>query len=199
MYGFSLAHGYFAPLILTPWLLVLWLIVAISLELIALVRRRPISTWLLSVTISSLALLGLLSIPAVFFQWMFIGSFAKSPHAADLMTYAAADGDRHTVAGYLSNGVSVESRNYEGSTAMFTAAAGGDLHIVQLLAAKGANLNATNDYGDSPLAAAIGRHHDLVTAYLKDHGAKEIKGTPEQRDAATKAIVERDIAKMNAK
>ena len=113
---------------------------------------------------------GVLSIPPAFWQWAFIGTFAKSPHAGDLMVYAAAEGDVRTVLGYLEHGVRVAATNYEGSTAAFTAAVGGSLPVIKMLVSKGADLNTVNSW-DSPLEAAVKTGHTDVSAFLKAHGA----------------------------
>jgi ankyrin repeat protein len=83
--------------------------------------------------------------------------------------------------------------NYEGSTAAFAAAVGGSLPVIKMLVSKGADLNAANSYGDSPLEAAAETGHTDVAVFLKAHGASQIRGTPEQRQAASAAIVRRDI------
>jgi ankyrin repeat protein len=79
--------------------------------------------------------------------------------------------------------------NYEGATAAYAAAVGGSLPMLEMLASRGANLDATNLYGDSPLEAAIHNGHASVASFLKAHGASQIQGTPEQRSAASQAIV----------
>jgi hypothetical protein len=199
MIGFSLAHGLGGFLFFAPILLLLWVIVALITMVVALWRRRPLTTWFWSTLAASIIVLGVLTLPSVFWQWMFIRSFAKSPHAGDLMTYAAAEGDVRTVRGYLERGVPMESRNYEGSTAAFTAAAGGSLPVIELLAAKGADLNSTNLFGDSPLEAATENHKEATVAFLKAHGAAQIKGTPEQRDAASESIVRKEIEREHSR
>ena len=196
MLGFSLAHGAGAVLFLAPILLSLWILVALIVLVVCLLRKRKIpgSYWL---TLGgALAVIGILSIPPVFFQWSLIGSFAKSPHAGDLMVYDAREGDLRTVRGFLEHGVPLTATDYEGSTAVFAAAAGGSLPVIEMLAAKGADLNATNLYGDSPLEAASERGNASVVSFLKDHGAVQIHGTPEQRDAAIELIVRRDIERQ---
>jgi hypothetical protein len=198
MIGFSLAHGLGVFLFLAPILLSVWAVVALITMVGALWRKRPLSTWFWSTLAASIIVLGVLMLPPVFWQWMFIRSFAKSPHAADLMTYAAAEGDVRTVRGYLEHGVPLESKNYEGSTAAFTAAVGGNLPVIELLAAKGADLNSTNLYGDSPLEAATENHQEATVSFLKAHGAVQIKGTPEQRDAASESIVRREMEREAA-
>ncbi|MGA7313662.1 MAG: ankyrin repeat domain-containing protein [Silvibacterium sp.] len=189
MVGFTLAHGVGAILFLAPLLLCIWLLIALVATVISLCHKRPLSTWYWSTLASAILTLGFLSLPASFWQWMFIGTFATSPHAADLMVYEAAAGDVRTVRRYLDHGVPLTARNYEGSTAAFTAAAGGSLLMVEMLFSKGIDLNATNSYGDSPLEAATENGHIEVAGFLKRHGAIQIRGTEEQRSAAAHAIV----------
>jgi hypothetical protein len=193
MIGFSLAHGSWVPLLFAPILLLLWVVVALITMVVALWRKRPLSPWFWSTLAVSIMVLGVLMLPPVFWQWLFIRSFAKSPHAADLMTYAAAEGDVRTVRSYLEHGVLLESKNYEGATAAFTGAVGGSVPVIELLATKGADLNSTNLYGDSPLEAATENHKEATVSFLKAHGAVQIKGTPEQRDAASESIVRKEI------
>ena len=192
MLGFSLAHGGGALLFLAPFLLCLWLLVALITMAVCLWRKRSLSRWYWLTLASAIVTLGVLSIPPAFWQWAFIGTFAKSPHAGDLMVYAAAEGDVRTVLGYLEHGVPVATSNYEGSTAAFTAAVGGSLPVIKMLVSKGADLNTVNSYGDSPLEAAVETGHTDVSAFLKAHGASQIRGTPEQRQAASAVIVRRN-------
>ena len=62
-----------------------------------------------------------------------------------------------------------------------------------MLVSKSADLNTVNSYGDSPLEAAVEAEHPDVSAFLKAHGAFQIRGTPEQRQAASAVIIRRDI------
>jgi hypothetical protein len=197
MIGFSLAHGYFAMLFFAPLLSALWAFATLITLIVSAIRKRQASKWLASMFLATSFILGLLMLPPVFWQWLFIGHFAKSSQAAELMTYATGEGDLRTVRGYLSHGVPIESKNYEGATSLFQAAAVGNMQLLDLLASNGANLSAVNSYGDSPLAAAIKNHHDSAASFLKEHGAVLVKGTQAQRDAAIEAIVQRDIARMN--
>ena len=199
MVGFSLAHGPGAVLLFAPVILVLWIATAIVVLVVSLLRKKKLSQWYWLCFGSAITVIGILSIPSVFWQWLLIASFAKSPHAADLMVSDAAEGDVLTVRGYLAHGVPLTATNYEGSTATFGAAAGGSLAVIEMLTSKGADLNATNLYGDSPLEAAIGNKHVAVASFLKAHGASQIHGTPEQRDAASKAIVRKEIERMNSR
>jgi hypothetical protein len=199
MLGFSLAHGPGVVLFLAPVVLLLWIFAAIVVLVVCLLRKRPLSRWYWLTLGSAVGIIGILSIPPVFWQWSLIGSFASSPHAADLMVNDAAEGDLRTVRGYLEHGVPLTATNYEGSTATLGAAAGGSLPVIEMLASRGADLNATNLYGDSPLEAATGNKHAAVASFLKAHGASQILGTPGQREAASESILRRDIERMNSR
>jgi hypothetical protein len=161
--------------------------------IVSSIRRRSLASKVWTIFVAAVMVLAVLSLPEVFWQYIFIDKFAKSTHASELMTYDAAEGCTRTVRAYLAHGVPLEARNYEGSTAAFTAAAGGSVPVLQLLASSGADLSATNSYGDSPLEAAIENKHDAAVAFLRARGAKQIQGTPEQRNAASDAIVRKEI------
>jgi len=193
MIGFSLAHGAGAILLLTPLLLALWFVVALLVLAVSLLRKRSLSKWYWATFASAVLAGAALSIPEEFWQWLLIDRFAKSAHSADLMCYTAAEGNVRTVRAYLERGVPIEATNYGGSTAMFTAAAGGSVPVLQALLAKGAKINATNFYGDSPLDAAVQNNHPEAIAFLKAHGASQIHGMPEQREAASEAIVRKEM------
>ena len=193
MLGFSLAHGPGVILLFALPLLIAWLAVAFVTMVVSLSRRKRLSRGFWLTVVCAGVVLGVSALPATFWQWMFIERFAQSEHAANLMTYAAAEGNVRTVRGYLNHGVLLEARNYEGSTSAFTAAAGGSVSVLELLSLAGADLNAVNLYGDSPLEGATENHHDAAAAFLRSKGALLIKGTPEQREAASHAIVKREI------
>jgi hypothetical protein len=199
MLGFSLAHGSGVVLFLAPVVFLLWILAAIVVLVVCLLRKTPLSRWYWLTLGSAVGIVGILSIPPVFWQWSLIGIFAGSPHAADLMVYDAAEGDLRTVRGYLEHGVPLTATSDEGSTATFSAAAGGSLPVIEMLASRGADLNATNLYGNSPLEAATENKHYNVATFLKAHGASQIHGTPEQREAASEFIVRRDIERENSR
>ncbi len=198
MIGFSLAHGPGGVLLFGPLLLVVWFVVAFLTMAVNLWRRRQLSKSFWASLGAAVMVFGVLVFPPIFWQWLFVGTFARSSHASDLMTTAATCGQLRTVRGYLAHGVPPEAKNYEGSTAAFTAAAGGSVPVLELLANAGADLNAVNSYGDSPLEAAVENHHDAAAAFLRSKGALQVKGTPEQHEAASHAIVERDINRMHS-
>ena len=174
MVGFAIAH-IFPVAFLAPLALTFWFAIAVIVMIASLIRRRRLSSLFWSTSAAAALVLGLLFVPPEFWQWAFIGSFAKSAHATDIMTTDAAEGYTRTVRGYLNHGVPVDARNYDGSTAACAAAVGGSVDVLQLLASKGADLNATCGSDVSPLADAIDMKHGSAVAYLTSHGAKEIR------------------------
>lgn len=199
MIGFSLAHGQWAILFVSPILLAIWLIFALLTLVIRLFQKRKLSTGYWLTLTAALCVIGLLSIPPSFWQWLLIRTFARSPYAAELMTDDAAEGAVRTVRAYLDLGVPLTATNNDGATAAYAAAAGGSLPVLEMLVARGADLNATNSYGDSPLEAAVENQHTSAANFLRSHGAKQIKGTPEQREAAASAIVRREFEKQHGR
>jgi hypothetical protein len=174
MIGFAMAH-IFPIAFLAPIPLVLWFAIAVVVVIVSLIRRRRLTPRFWSTITMAALVVGVFLLPAEFWQWAFIGSFAKSAHAADIMTTDAAEGYTRTVRGYLDHGIPVNVRDYEGATAAHAAAVGGKVEVLQLLVRRGADLNMVSGYGDSPLAAAIEMKQASATAYLKAHGAKEIR------------------------
>jgi hypothetical protein len=199
MIGFSLAHGVGGVLFFAPLALSIWLVVALLIMAGCLWRKISLSNWYWATLASAILVLGFLSIPPAFWQWAFIGSFAQSTHAVDLMVNEAMRGDVRTVRGYLEHGVALNATNYEGATATYAAAVGGSLPMLEMLASRGANLDATNLYGDSPLEAAIHNDHAQAVSFLKNHGASQIQGTPEQRATASQAIVRKQIERERSR
>jgi len=190
MIGFSLAHGAGAILFLAPLILVAWFAVTVTFIAVTLLRKRLVSKALWSCLSAALVIFGVMSLPPVFFQWLFIGSFARTAHASDLMIDAAANGDLRTVRAYLAAGVPLEARNYNGATAVFAAATRGRVSTLEMLAVRGANLDATNSTGDSPLEAAVKQHDDVVSRFLMEHGAHQINGDEERWNAIVREHTE---------
>jgi hypothetical protein len=198
MLGFSLAHGGGAILFLAPILLSGWLLITIIVLAGALARRRKPSTITWAVFASAAIVIALLSVPEAFWQWAFIGKFAKSPRAAELMTYAVRRHQARLTIAYVNHGVPINATDHQGDTALSAAASSGDTTLVETLIARGADMNATNLYGDSPLGLALENHHADTAKVLQVHGAINAIGNPEQRDRATEIIVKRDIEKFHA-
>ncbi len=68
--------------------------------------------------------------------------------------------------------------------------------VLQELVARGAKIDATNSYGDSPLYAAVQNNHSEAVAFLRGHRATQNHGTLEQREAASQAIVRREMDRL---
>jgi hypothetical protein len=141
MIGFSLAHGSGAILFLFPILLLLWGGVVVVLTAWSLVRKNRIDTkrWAALGFVASLLIA--ISLPADFWQRLFVNHMAASSHAGDLLVYAAYRGDLGTVRAFISHGVPVDAADHvEWRTALHAAAVAGDLSLLRYLVASGAIL-----------------------------------------------------------
>lgn len=65
--------------------------------------------------------------------------------------------------------------------------------VSRFFRSKGAKIDATNSYGDSQLDAAVQNQRSKAVAFLRAHGATQIHGTPEQPEAASEAIVRKEM------
>lgn len=198
MVGFSLAHGSGAVLLPAPFLLVLWVAVALVLIVVNLVKKRRTDppTW----TAFGLAVLlfGLLFVPSGVWQRLFIRQMASSPRAGDLLVYAAYDRDFRTVKAMLAHGVSIRATDHsEWRTALHAAAIAGDLRTIQLLVSSGADVNALDRAADSPTELAASRGHQECASFLQEHGGRSIRGDESQHRKAIEDKVRDDIEDMN--
>lgn len=199
MVGFSLAHGSGALFFIFPIMLAGWLLASICTIIVWKAKRNRVlkRSWI--ALGSALLTLAVLSLPQSFWNELFVGQLASSPHAAELLVYAAGvEGNNTVVRGLLKRGVPINATDSYGNTALHLAAGAGKLELVSYLIAQGAEINAVNLFGDSPLESAIANQQITVEQVLTSHGAKDLKGDAEQRDRATKAIVRREIEEMNA-
>src|SRR5579875_2113798 len=185
MVGYSLAHGYGAILFFFPLALVICLLISLGLISFWKIKRRSIArrTWI-SVAAAALTL-AILAIPPTFWDTLFVGKLARSPHAAEFLVYAAATGESAVVHGLVTRGVPINAIDREGETALHTAAATGQTQMVSYLLKRGAPIDMLDLYGDSPLERASASHQTAVVQLLSARGAKDIKGTPEQRNRAS--------------
>jgi hypothetical protein len=197
MVGFSLAHGAGAVLLLAPLLLILWLLAAIIRLVLYFIKKRKISAVTWATFTVAILILVLLVIPPNFWQWQFAGTFAKSPHAGELLNYAAVQRQVRTTRRLVSKGVPVTATDRYGNTPLHSAAASGSVDLLQFFSSRGADLNALNLYGDSPLERAMENHQAQAAQFLKSLGAKRITGSPEQRERATEMIVRRQIENLH--
>jgi len=199
MVGFSLAHGSGAVLLLAPFLLAVWVAVALVLIVINLVKNRRTDTTTWAAFGLAALLLGLLIVPSGFWQRLFIRQMASSSRAGDLIVYAAYDSDFRTVKAMLSHGVSIRVTDHsEWRTALHAAAIAGDLRTVQFLVSSGADVNALDRSGDSPAELATSRGHPECATFLQEHGGKRIRGDEAQHRKAIEDKVRDDITKMNS-
>lgn len=177
MIGFSLLHGDYAFLILMPFILLVWLIAALGVTIVALIRKKRISlmNWI------SLCLAGLIFlvsfIPQGFWLRLSIDRVSRGPYAVDFLANAAATGDLTTVEELITRGVLVNASDPEdGTTALHAAAVGGQLNVVKYLIERGASINAIDSSGDTPLDDALSVSNDEVAKFLSDQGAVRNQG-----------------------
>jgi hypothetical protein len=154
-------------------------------------KRKNIAKQTWQVLACALATLGLLSLPQSFWNTIFVGRLAKSPHAGTQLVYSAGSGDKRVVDGLLKRGIPINATNHEGSTALHYAAVAGETEIVADLIDRGANVNAVNLWGNSPLHNALASHQTAAAQVLSAHGAKDIQGDEGQRERAAHEIVQR--------
>lgn len=197
MIGFSLAHGYGGLLFLFPVLLCVWVLGVGVMMVVSRLKDRVTAKQTWQVLGCALATLGLLSIPQIFWDTVFVGRLAQSPRASTLLVYSAGSGEKYVVNGMLKRGVSVNATNREGSTALHFAAGAGQTEIVSDLINHGADVNVVNLWGDSPLHMALANHNAPAAQVLSAHGAKDVYGDEERRKHAAHEIVQQDIERLN--
>lgn len=86
---------------------------------------------------------------------------------------AAAEGDLAELQILLARGISADTTNYDGRTALHLAAAEGHHLIVDYLLKKQANINPRDRWGHTPLAEAIRGEHSTVIDLLRENGGEE--------------------------
>ena len=85
---------------------------------------------------------------------------------------AAADGDVAEVARLFISKADVDSREFDGRTALHLASFAGQLKVVEYLIQKLADVNSSDRRGNSPLGDAILNGHREVSTLLKPSGAQ---------------------------
>lgn len=175
MVGFSLAHaelGLFMVLLASVLVFdisyataLIWSMVAVQRGLRVLKRR-----WAMLVLLP--AFVALLFVPYSLWQYAFAGRLATGPHARSFFVYAASTGDLRTVEKFLGSGVPVNTRNEDGSTALYGAAVEGQMPVIRYLVEHGADLNIKNKFGSTALGAAREMNRAEAIRYLESHGAK---------------------------
>ena len=93
--------------------------------------------------------------------------------------YAAERGDSGELGRMLEGtGISVDSTNSEGRTALHLAAGNNHRGCVEVLLRMGANPNAVDNWSTCPLFEAVSRGHYEVADCIKDGGGKMLMGDP---------------------
>ena len=150
MVGFSLAHGYYAPLLLSPVLLAIWILVTAIAVLIWKLRHHTITrpTWI-TLTVAILTL-GILSIPQSFYDRIFVAKLAVSPKVNEFLPYSAVEGNEGVTRALINRGVPVDIRNHDGATALHAAAGTGQATLATFLLDHGADPNALTLWRQPP-------------------------------------------------
>jgi hypothetical protein len=196
MVGFALVHGYLAPLILTPFLLLVWLGLVAACWIHGRLQGRRLGRGEASLIAAALISGALPFVPYGAWQRLFAGRLATGPYASEFLIEAAALGDERTVRALLDHGVGVAARNGSGQTALHGAAVGNQPAMIALLADRGAALDVLDASGDSPLQAAVEVPSPDAVRELRARGARQIAGTAERHRKAIEEEVARDIGRM---
>jgi hypothetical protein len=175
MVGFSLAHaelGLFMFLVASVLVFAISYAIALVSSIVAILRGHRVlkRRWLMLVL--SATFVALLFVPYSLWQYAFAGRLATGPHARSFLVHAAATGDLRTVKQLLSRGLPVNSRNEDGSTALYGAAVEGQMPVIRYLVEHGADLNVRNNFGSTALGAAREMNRAEAIRYLENHGAR---------------------------
>ncbi len=96
---------------------------------------------------------------------------ANAASAADELLAAAQRGDTTVALAAIEDGVDVNGKSPDGTTALHWAVYRDDLALVQRLVAAGADVTAANEFGSTPLSEAATVGNAAVIAALIDAGA----------------------------
>lgn len=125
-------------------------------------------------------------------------ALARSAHAAEFFTYAAASGELSTVKALVASGLSPKTaKEDDGKTALHGAALQGQIEVMDYLLSQGADINAIDRYGESPLGYAVKEGKSEAAAFLTARGAREVHGTREQLEQVTSEIVRKQMERMD--
>ena len=130
---------------------------------------------------------------ALSFILLLAATLQAQPLPADALLDAARTGDRAKVVALLDLGVSVNTTNKYGVSALGFAAERGHVDIVRLLVERGADVNVVDSfYGSRPVEFALRGGHLNIAVYLLEHkaqGAVSVLNTAiRRRDAAAVKI-----------
>lgn len=126
---------------------------------------------------------------ALSFTLLLAATLQAQPLPADALLDAARAGDRARVLAVLDAGVSANTANKYGVSALGFAAERGHVDIVQLLVERGADVNVVDSfYGSRPVDFALRGGHLNVAVYLLEHKAQGavsvLNAAIRRRDAA---------------
>jgi hypothetical protein len=175
MVGFSLAHaelGLFIVLLSSVLVFAVSYAIALVWSVVAVRRGHRVLKRRWAMLVLSAAFVALLFVPYSLWQYAFAGRLAAGPHARSFFVHAAATGDLRTVERLLSSELSVNTRNDDGSTALYGAAVEGQMPVIRYLVEHGADLNIKNNSGSTALGAAREMNRAEAIRYLESHGAK---------------------------
>jgi ankyrin repeat protein len=96
---------------------------------------------------------------------------ANIPYTEEAFTRVVKNGDTGAVDLFLAAGMSPDTQDTTGRTALITAASHGSDHISRKLLSKGANANAVDNNGSTALMEAAKEDHRGTTKVLLEYGA----------------------------
>jgi hypothetical protein len=178
MVGFTMFHQFALPVLLATALFGVTVIRLAVAVVLALVRRQrlSLSIWLLVCT--SAAYAGLLLVPEVRWQHLFIDRFAQSPGRDEFACGAAARGDVALLQGFAQRGVQLDALQLSFRfTVLHCAAWGGQPEAIDFILGRFPELlNKPDADGNSPLDTAVAENRQEAAQELARHGAKRGSG-----------------------
>jgi hyperpolarization activated cyclic nucleotide-gated potassium channel 4 len=98
------------------------------------------------------------------------GAELEFENAADKLCAAAADGDIESLKALIDHGISPNSADYDGRTALHLAAAEGIVNVLEFLLANKADVNVLDRWNNTPLDDAVKFLHELPARLLFEAG-----------------------------
>lgn len=96
----------------------------------------------------------------------------------------AREGSTAELLEFFDHGLSVDTRDAQGNTALMLAAYHGHAETVRALIDRGADIDLRNERDQAPVAGALFKGEQAVVAVLVDAGADLDAGTPSARVTA---------------
>jgi hypothetical protein len=169
--GFTLAHtGPILPLYGSLLTLIIWFLVSIVWLIARVVKREGIRRVVLTIIISTLALLSLFPVSYGRWQSLMISIRGPGNHGTELLIFFASMGSVVAVQTLLDEGVDVNSTDKEGSTAIMAASAQGQNAMIELLLQEGADLSLKDQNRKTAVDRAVEMNHPITEALLRRHG-----------------------------